>query len=83
MDQTVRDLAALLPFAGSLPAGDRAALFWKRSGRTSEEFGKSVLTQLAALSKAKQRRVHNVLQATHPKRTGAPVRSGAPVLPRC
>jgi hypothetical protein len=71
LDQTIRDLAVLLPLTRSLPAVDRAAWFWEQSGRAPGEFGKSVRAQLGALSNTKQRRVHNVLAAADSK-SGSP-----------
>ncbi len=71
MDQTIRDLAAMLPLTGSLPAADRAASFWSQSGRSPEEFGERVLSQLGGLSKVKQRRVQRVLAAADPA-SGSP-----------
>lgn len=71
MDQTIRDLAAMLPLTGSLPAADRAASFWGQSGRSPEEFGEGVLSQLGGLSKIKQRRVQRVLAAADPA-SGSP-----------
>lgn len=71
MDQTIRDLAVMLPLTGSLPAADRAASIWRQSGRSPDDFGEGVLSQLGGLSKVKQRRVQRLLAAADPA-SGSP-----------
>ncbi|HKU31041.1 MAG TPA: type IV toxin-antitoxin system AbiEi family antitoxin domain-containing protein [Arthrobacter sp.] len=66
-DRTIRDLAIRLPLTGLLPAVDRAALFWQRTGRPPEEFGDGIRSTLGTLSNAKQRRTHRVLAAADPR----------------
>lgn len=71
MEQTIGNLAVMLPLTGSLPAADRAASFWRQSGRSPEEFGERVLSRLRGLGNVKQRRVQRVLAAADPA-SGSP-----------
>ncbi|MBT8161501.1 MULTISPECIES: hypothetical protein [Arthrobacter] len=71
MDRTIRDLAIRLPLTGSLPAVDRAAWLWQKTGRAPEEFGDAIRSTLGTLSNAKQQRTYRVLAAADPA-SGSP-----------